>query len=530
MAGSIDGNVLKTHKFKNVLERDQIINSELLPFDSTKFEKKLNLSDKHQINEELSNLQVINSLFILGCTSNAFYIFDFTHSKILFWCNNFGSIHTLKVIKEELCDTIYLFTEDHRTYTFQIKLLDDIFYEATQNERFEEAVRILQQNVEYFKQKQDNSTFHKCFSILRKQILGGKFNEDTFDYNDKEILSKEVQNEIILLFDLDCKLSKNDSTKKNKVDNIDKSLLPQSKSFDEECAVIQHLYCIYKSFKVSNFNLRERYSEFFDNYDLRKIKTFLFDLEHMIMKSEKDVTHFEAKEKCAHIYLNYINIDILNVISEEEDEEYINECLYIVNSNANNKVERCSHCNFPLIVIWKDLQYKELIEICLKKLVRQGRYDRLFKIVEITPSILNILLIVIIDEKCKKSLNRELKFESFINIFFSCADKSFLIQNVKRNEIFRSFDFWFHYLTRIIRLRSEKKIQCIRCESFSHLEFKEDIYSDHIYSFDFFFNMMSSVKAIEALELCKSMAHKISADAVNKSFYIKCLLKSKRID
>lgn len=116
---SIDGTVMKTHKFKMALENKQAINFNCIQ----SYEQDLSNvhSMRHEINEQLVNLQVISKSLVLGHTTNIFYIFDFIQSTIVLWFGGLGGIHTLKVCD----DTIFIFTNDHKAFSVKLKRLDD---------------------------------------------------------------------------------------------------------------------------------------------------------------------------------------------------------------------------------------------------------------------------------------------------------------------------------------------------------------------------------------------------------------------
>ncbi|XP_031635331.1 Hermansky-Pudlak syndrome 5 protein homolog [Contarinia nasturtii] len=538
---SIDGNVLKTHNFKYVLETGQIPNLEAFSTEPIAIDKKQTTSI-NEINEQLNNLQVINKMFVLGYTANAFYIFDILRSKILLWCNKFGNIHTLKVMNE---DTIFLFTQNHKAYTFQIKKLNDLFFEASK-----EHYEMDPQNMNYFKNKLDSPLFREYYSILREKshretncenVLGifktldKMISQNVVTTHVQNMRSKKLktENELDqthsenLLLGYECKITENITDNKEDFynSNTSKMNLLSKHQFEKsnliiKNSILQNMYCIYKSLKVSKFDLNDRYAEFFDNYDLHKIKKVLNALELIILENEKDVTQFEAKKSCACIYLNYVKIDILKDLSEES-ENFIIECFLVVNSKYNGQFQRCHCCKFPLSIMPNVVKYKEIIEVIITRLVKQGERQTIFGIVEAIPSTIYIYLKVILNENFAS-----LEFNFFVDIFFSCAHKSFFNKHIQRFKVFSKFDFWVEYLTRLMRLHKEEEIHCIRCGTYSKLELKGNIKSENIYSYDYFFETMTIINNKSALELCKISAHDIPSDAISKIFYMKCLLGS----
>lgn len=127
---SIDGNVLQTHKFKTALSLKQSTKIRGQNGDQYKTNQE---NGKHVNIDQLIQLQPINRFFVLGYTTNIFYVFDLIHSNVIVWNDSFEAIHTIKIVGE---DTIILFTKDYKTFTFRLMQLDRVFYESINKELF----------------------------------------------------------------------------------------------------------------------------------------------------------------------------------------------------------------------------------------------------------------------------------------------------------------------------------------------------------------------------------------------------------
>lgn len=468
---NIDGNVLKTHKFKSILGSEQPTS-----IDSSQYEFKQEAIDfiKHQINEQLFDLQNLTKSFVLGYTSNAFYIFDIERSNIVLWSNNFGNIHSIRVTNDD-ANTILLFTTDQKAYTFRLNQLEESFDETIDNDEI--------------------------------------IYEDKLDYSDgTQIIYQEKQSNYINM--------------KKKL--TDTNLIEQKPvGLSEEDKILQNLFFIYKSLKVSKFNLKERYAELFDMYDFQYIKRLLNVLEAMIVENDGDVEQSEAKKICAEIYLGYIKVDsIRDQDLSEELEGFLIECLILVNSVSNSDChsQRCKVCNFPLTVSRFELQYRDIAEIIVKRLVKAEKGERLLDIIVSIPAVLGILLKVLITNTSTVKFGSE--FDNIVDIFFACGTQPDIEQYIHICDYFITFNFWSDFLSRLIQLHNQHTVQCIRCKELSQIDF-EMVQSDTFYTYNYAFNQcVNLISGSAALKLCTMAAKYIPRNGINRNFYIECLLRS----
>lgn len=529
---------MKTHKFRNALEKEQATNVSAI--ESEQHRSIAMDSMKHEINEQLMQLQIINKSFILGHTTNAFYIFDLIHSNIVLWNNDFGSINTLKVIDD---DTILIFTNDHKAFSIQLKRLDELFVDQITIEKYEDAIKILQKNISYFKNKLHNVKFRKYLAILRDKWQNTdceKSLEQFFDRFDEIILQLDNNDDVDESSDvftpnknpktIESMSEKDNQHEFNNSEIVSDELYHSSeklnatnvqlelKTLAEEQKVLRNLFFIYKSLKISKFNIRERYAEFFDNYDLHGIKKLLNSLQDMILKNDCDATEFEAKKTCAYIYLNYVKEDCL---FSPESESFALDCILLVNSQDTvaSNTQRCQHCNFPLTVSGTiaNMKFTEKIELIVKRLYKRNENQRLFKIIDHIPAAMIILLKVIAVQYSNKSITEENE-QFIIDLFFACI---FLPEAaVKNSQIFHTYEFWKCLASRLLRLHNDKDIQCIRCRTFSKVSQVDPQFSyDNVFQQCLFF-----LPSVAALQLLNELANLIPSDQISRKFYVKCLL------
>lgn len=468
---NIDGNVMKTHKFKSILESEPPTKIESAECDV--LQESIDFF-KHQINDQLFDLQNVNESLVLGYTSNAFYIFDIERSSIVLWTNNFGNIHSIKSVGGESC-AILLFTTDHKAYTFQLNQLEESVYETNDNEPI-----IYDDKLNYLDETQ----------IIYQE----KSNQNDY-FNAKKKLS-------------------------------DSNLIESKPAgLSEEDKILQNLFFIYKSLKVSKFNLKERYAEFFDMYDFHYIQRLLNVLEAMIIENDNDVTQTEAKKICAEIYLDYIKVDSIPDLSDEL-ENFVVDCFTLVNSTApsGSCSQRCEVCSFPLVVSKFDLKYLDIAETIVKRLVKSEKSDKLFDIIVSIPAVLGILLKVLITNSSSGKFRTEL--DDIVDIFFASGSQPGIDHHLQLCDYFSTFNFWSDFLSRLIQLHNQHTVQCIRCKKICQIDY-ELIQCETFYSYNYAFNKcVTLISGPAALQLCTMAAKYIPRNGINRNFYIECLLRS----
>ncbi|XP_055307235.1 BLOC-2 complex member HPS5 homolog isoform X2 [Sitodiplosis mosellana] len=542
---SIEGNVMKTHKFKNALEKKQATNFGDIP----SYGKKKSRIDsmKPGINDQLIDLQIVNDFFVLGRSTEVFYIFDFIHSNIVLWNSDFGSINTIKVCD----DTIFIFTNDHKAYALQLKRLDELFFQLFDMEQFAHGIHLFQKNISYFKNKIYTKMFQKYIAILRNKWHDSdsenplddffhRFDEMFFSMNKNEectiltdnISSQNSNKSHLSVFESVPEKDNQDKKKftekyyndnlteefNEKIDTPNTQIQFELKEFAEEQKMLRNLFFIYKSLKISKFNIRERYAELFDNYDLRRIQQLLRALQDMILENEYGTTEFEAKKTCAYIYLNYVKDDCL---VSHESESFIIDCLLLVNSqnNATNSTQRCQLCNFPLTVsgTLENLKFMEKVELVVSRLVRRNENHKLFRIIDEIPTVLIILLKIHAAQNC----NRSISDIDISDLFFSCVHLQYFLHPIMQNsQLFHTYEFWKCLASRFILLHDEMAIQCIRCRAYSKVNCIDPEYSyDNV-----FHHCLLFLPPISVLMLLNELANLIPSDAISRKLYVKCLL------
>lgn len=459
---NVDGNVMKTHKFKTIVESK--------PSSNIDFSADVECGDsdfiKHQINEQLFDLQNLSRSLMLARTSNAFYIFDIEHSNVVLWSNHFGNIHTIRAVNDESSNFL-LFTTNQKAYTFDLN-------------RSAKSLHLTSINIDSYS-------------------------------NDSDIIYEEKRCHDHSYANLDNKLKELTLTENKSV------------GLSEEDKVLQNLYFIYKSLKVSKYNLRDRYAELFDAYSFADIKKFLHFLQLMIVENDSGVTEIEARKICAEIYLDYLKIDTIHDFSEDL-ETFLLDCFEAVNASANQQDhwQRCNDCSFPLIVSRVDVKYVHVAEVLVKKLLELKKNETLYDVFVAVPAAFGVFVRILLS-----GLNYSgTEFDNIIDIFFACGSQSDVEQLMEMCDEFKTYRFWSDFLTRLIRLHNQNAMQCLRCRKICKVDFGL-IESEPFYSYSYAFNKcVRLINVPAALQLCSNVAKHIPSYGIDRNFFIECLLKS----
>lgn len=585
---SLDGKVLQTHKFKSILNSKP--SGDIPGYAENRSDDILN-HKHHQINEQMVHLQALNGYFVLAYNTNAFFIFDVIHSNVVMWTDRIDAIRTIKVIENDSTkNTFIIFTEDSSIFSLQLMQLDRIFYDRLAKELYFDSCEFLLQHLKYFKAKSDDLTFRYYYSMLlnkiacddndeamcRLQQLHTEFDElvtkkyakqcDDIDNNMVMKNGRRLSNGIYLIenpFAPNPHIPSEPIKMMSIVDNIDANdetlsilssadddsivhsssvkvdVTQQSKSgallgmepkvLSEHDKVVQNLFFIYKSLKMSNFNLVERYANIFDCYDLVGIQRLLNALEAMILENESGISKTDVKQYCARMYLNYIKMESLDDL-DTDSRDFIIECFIQANGASNKSIQRCQSCHFPLVVEVTVLKYREMAEIIVKYLLSHEDRKRLWDIVEHVPACLNIMVNGVIEDQFdtpSKSSRCGADFDAIIDLLFACANQVQLEHFVKKYTSLRTFDFWRGFLTRLIRLHDENSIQCVRCGTNCEISYHKLAESKPFYAHDYVLNICADhLTGSTALRLCTNIAKNVPSNAISKKFYLKCLLNS----
>lgn len=570
---TLDGSVLQTHKFKSALKTFRCNNI----LSERKHEPDNALKSKEF--DHLLHLQPILNRFILGYTNNSFYVFDLIQSNVVLWNDEFDKIQTIKVIENDDNNTIVVFTKDSKIFMFQLHQLDQYFAELLKEECIMNAGRLLLDHLEYFKEKALNSEFSFYYSIFLTKLEHEdsqntlmedvKFHFDSLVTNSeqnnaitndiiklKEMANIKLENKVFVIennvFDLkeehqitlkrvnDYAIDDNSHyddeivVKHEQIKSTQPILKIELLQLSEHEKIVQNLFLIFKSLKMTNLNLVERYSDIFDRYDLPGVQRLLTKLETMIVENDRDVNDVEAKKHCARMYLNYFDSNLIYEL-DEKSLDFIIDCFVLVNTyqSVDKPMQQCLNCIFPLVVEMNMLKYKPIANALIKLFWPSNKKNKCFEIITKVPAVLNIALEMIIAHefgsisKSRQSMKmmNDTDKDTIVDFLFSCANKLQLEQCVENYPWFQTLEFWNKFFDRLIPLRANGEIKCIQCGQLNKINSNQFGSSKSFFTFDWVLNICADyMNGLTALRLCTKYAVDIPCDAINKSFYLKCLL------
>lgn len=574
---NLDGNVLQTHKFKNALKNKRA--TSVLP--TTESDE---VPASSPTIDQLGCLQTIMQRFILGYTERNFFIFDLKASVIVLWNNDFDNIDTVKVIGD---NNVVVFTKNHEAFTFQIQTLNEIFFDLLSEQDFIGCGRFLLKHVEYFKEKLHDDKFVLYLSILKNKLrplaeADGLLEEIRLAFDEtigdilrerdqkeierseqKVVHSTQLENGMYLVENSYAAVvkrtnghAKDSHMASEHIDMDDEDIvvrrptqrhkkphsapliapsnaLLEQKPLTEEEKTVRSLFLIYKSLRMSNFNMVERYATVFDRYDIAGIARLLDQLTEMIVENETG-TNFEAAQRyCFEMYFNYLNPELIWQF-DDAAREFIINAFVVVNSPrsiqlCDKSVQRCELCNFPLAIEMFVLKYKGVADTLIKYLWSRNERRRCFDIVTKVPIVLTIVLKLIVNDQLGVDLDHEEResVNRIVDFLFACADKGQLERCIQHNHWFRDHLFWDLFFQRLARLQNDNKIICLDCGQVSNINSHALGSSKSFFSFDYALNLCAEqMDGMDALKFATRYAAHIGNATVGKDFYLKCLVNT----
>lgn len=552
--------MIQTHKFKLILNSKQRKNVR-----GSIAESIDEVAPNHQISSHLVNLQPINGFLVVGHTGNAFYVFDLFRSDVILWNDTFGTIQSIKVVGR---DTILVFTTDYFVYQCRLMQLDRIFYELIKSESFTEGTQLLLDNLEYFMGKIDDLPFRYYYSILYNRILNETEHEQllndlqenfgtllTEKYGENlkienfNVTTLRPVNELYKADKIEAdamQLSIFDSVAKSSIDLVDTNDIQMSyddeivvpstrpsrkiehKSLTEDEKIVQNLFFIYKSLRVSNIDLSERYSDVFDQHDLSGIVKLLKSLEDMILDNDRNVSKMEAKQHCAQMYVNYVKLDSIDSMNNDA-KEFLLKCFYLSNFNVNGMVCRCEECEFPINADIGALKHQVLAGQFIRYFVKLNRYSDLWHLLDKVPSAISLGVRILLDMQDDEISNiSEEDFDILVNMVIVCANTTQFDHLIREYPPLRTYRFLSKFFAKVNVLLLDRNVQCIRCKTIGQIDTHVMSQRTMLYSHDYVLNICADyLDGLCALEICANAYNRIPSDAISNKFYLKCLLSEK---
>lgn len=550
---ALDGSVIQTHKFKSALKSCRFVSL----LDQTEEEKV----PSAQLMDQLFSLQPIQSRFVIAQSETSFFIFDMVQSTAFAWNDELGPIQSVKVVEDKGADTIVVFSKGGHVVELQFMRLESFFVDLVENqEAFVAAACFLLDHLEYFKQH-----FAKPKAIPHYKAMIERLDGDC----DAKTLVKKLRTEFdelikscaqsseadernirlesgMYVIDNSCArstyanvLAQNNEPESVSEDEaiVDEAVVKVKSSrmqhintnpFTENDRMLQNLFFVYKSLKMSNLSLVDRYAEVFDRYDIEGISDLLGQLERLIVENEREMDASEAKQYCARMFLNYFKPELFPELNEAS-VDFVIESFIVSNRNERSEkaTARCLSCRFPLVVDVTTLRYKAIGESVVKYLWLHDQKQRCMDIVSAVPAALAIILRMLLNEAFGATAQGDWSARNAVTrTLFACGDKKQLKQAIDAYPWLRSTEFWSDFLDRLHDLRADQRIVCIKCGEENEMKLKFNV-AKSFYTYDFAFNSCAEcLSGLSALQLCRKYSQHIPSDALTKNFYLKCLLNS----
>lgn len=484
---------------------------------------------------------------------------------MILWNDTFNAIHSIKVVGR---DTILVFTKDASVHQCRLLQLDRMFYELIKAERFANGSQLLLDNLDYFNGKIDDLPFRYYYQILYNHLRQEQVHEQTLNdlkttldralsekfgenfrnecFNGISLRptneSKEVDHKVVMS-ENEPSPSRPERETIHPVDDIDDApydeeiIAPTNKAtrsveckiLTEDEKIVQNLFFIYKSLRISNFNLSDRYAEVFDQYDLVGIIKLLTALEKMILEHDTTVSTDEAKQHCAQMYLNYMKLDDELEFIDDDKRDFLIECFSRSNHDMNRGVYRCAECKFPLIIEFAPLKHQLLADQIVRYFMQQELHDDLWNLIEKVPCVLNLTLRILVEKHTDTSFNVfPDNLQIIVDMLISCANPIQFEHVVREYQSLQTSSFFRKILAKLNRLLLDRNIQCIRCHTDGLIDAHHLGQRTMLFSHDFVLNVCADhLDGLCALEICADACKRIPGDSISKTFYLKCLLSER---
>lgn len=299
-------------------------------------------------------------------------------------------------------------------------------------------------------------------------------------------------------------------------------------SLSNEDKMLQNLYMIYKSSRISGMPLVERYAYIFDQYDCVAIRELLRKLANTMQTNNIDTV--TANMHCYEMYFNYLNPDLLCEF-DEAMRQYVIDGFIMLNQPGDEEtcVQRCTNCQYPIYVAagLRAKHFEELGTCIFKYFWTRNQLDRCYELVTIVPWML---------ELCGKFRLQTLTSDASdpVNVqtlkhVFASGSSALLQIGIDQTDGF-TLTLWDKYFALMIMLHTDGRMhcpqQCQPDEATAAVNVDTDqLLENDFYSWQRFLDgMVQAIRGRNSIALIRKYAGQIDAQVVPKEFYLKCLL------
>lgn len=295
--------------------------------------------------------------------------------------------------------------------------------------------------------------------------------------------------------------------------------------------LLQNLFMIYKSSRISNLPLVERYAHIFDQYDYVEMREVLRKL-CAIMQANHMMDATTANIHCYEMYFNYLNP---NLVFEFDDamRQYVIDGFVLLNQETDEMIvggERCPNCDYPLYLPAVELrvkQFEELGHSILKYFWTRNESERCYELAKLVPWTMELCCKFRLQEMTSDS-NALLANQQTLVHLFASGSVALLQSAIDQTDGF-TYLLWDKYLALMVQLHTDHRMQCPqKCNEANSVAV--DINTDRLLANDFYSwqrfldAMVQSIRGRSSIALVRKYGSRISDNDVPKAFYLKCLL------
>ncbi|XP_055540633.1 BLOC-2 complex member HPS5 homolog [Wyeomyia smithii] len=552
----LEGNVLRTHQFKNQKSEDSSnLQDEIIPF---------------------QRLQTVLDRLILVHDAKEIVIIDPLLSRVVLWINDFDQITRVAVTGED----IYVFAGQQSVHKLQLEIektsnqpkntvLSNKGSNGKKSSPFREnGVYILDQ---LFNNNNNNSsskesslqtevTIKKALvSVVRgkysrnikQMFLGydqiGPERPKTLNVN-KVYNSEENYNDIVRILPTDDGEEKEEDTTEEVVPkrNASKKMFSMSLLNDyqltEDDKTVRNLYLVHRSSTISNLSFTDRYAKIFDAYDSQTIVSLLQKLEIVMEENDEE----QPRLKCIRIYFDYLKVELIWELDEESrayiKQSFIEYNLKLLEAELS-QLEKCESCEHYLRTT-SCCHYAEIGTTLVQYYWSRKEYNHCYELVQQVPYLwLAITKFHIQDHREDK----------VIQCLWNVGDCGLMERAA--NEMFTP-DLWRQLFDLMLTCYNSDSLMCMNCDklcTFSDsrrnpMRFpsndnnntplcstKSDqtssnsrsISNSNFYSWNYVLNVAINSERVTGkslLQLLHGYTEYIPTGAISTSFYLKCLI------
>lgn len=279
----------------------------------------------------------------------------------------------------------------------------------------------------------------------------------------------------------------------------------------KETKMLKNLFLIYKSSRMSNVNMVERYAPLLDTFSLNEVLDLMKKLETLML--ENDCSTAEAKQNSSMLLFDYISPAVVaDGIDNETLEQLIERYILVNGSKGRRETKCCEVCYYPLEVVDECLYY-DFGRTLFEFLYARGDAENYQKLLKNIPQLLHVFVKYYRDDASAER-------HSYLQLVFIL--RKFSVANQL------SGDDWSQLLDMMHELKTKSILRCFKCSKWNEMaRMKTDRPFEEIpeeYSWNFMLNQAARFMSGPALlrELVKH-SNAIKRGEISKQFFHKCM-------